>query len=123
MLHDCYAQMCSIVDEACNIVLWHFRQLFLENALQARQDDGALPLPIVVDHSEFNLPIALFYDSRLLREWYYAFHGGRGGIVGSRGCRGILLYALRRAVGRVGRRFALGFRRILVSLQFAEGYV
>ena len=116
MFHDGYAQMGSVVDEARNVVLWHLGQLFLEDTLQACQDDGALPLPIIVDYSEFNLPIALFYDGGLLGEWHYTFHGRRGGIVGSRRCRGILLYALGRAVGRVGRRFALSFSARRVSL-------
>jgi hypothetical protein len=123
MLHNGYAQMCSVVHEARNIVLGHLGQLFLENALQACQDDGAFALPIVVDDSEFNLPIALFYDGRLLGKRDYPFYGGRGGVLGGRRCQRVLLYALRRAIGRVGRRFALSFMSRAVSLQLAEGNV
>ena len=120
MLHNGYTQVCSIVDKTGNIVLWHLGQLLLENALEARQDNSALPLPIVVDDSEFDFSVALFYYRRFLGEWDYAFHGGCGRLVGGRGGRGVLLYALGRAIGRVGSRFALGFGTRRISLQSVE---
>lgn len=110
-LHNSYAQVGAVVDKSRNVVFGHLRQLFLEDALQARQDDCALSPPIVVDHSELNLPITLLYDSGLLWEGHDPFDRRRRAVIGSGGCGGArLLYALGGAVGRLCGRFALCYR-------------
>ena len=113
-LHDSYTEMRAIVDQSGDIVLGHLGQLFLEYALKTRQDDGALPAPIVVDHSELDLAISLFDDSRLLGKRYDAFGRWWGGISGgialalAFGRRGRLLDALGGALDGLGSGFALG---------------
>lgn len=66
MLDNSNRQMCPIVDQSRNIILRHLWKLFLENALQSRQNDEALPLPIIVDHSEFNFAISFFDHGGLM---------------------------------------------------------
>lgn len=74
--------MCPIVDETSDIVLWHLRQLLLEDTFQPCEYYSALPLAIVVDNPEFNLASALFYDSGFLWERNELLRR-RGGILGS----------------------------------------
>ena len=59
--------MGTVVYEAGDVVLGHLGQLFLEDAFQAREDDEALALVVVVDHSKLDLAIALFDDGGLRR--------------------------------------------------------
>lgn len=74
--------MRPIIDKPCYIVLWHLRQLFLEYALQACQDDGALPPPVVVDHPELDFVVPLFDNSRLFGKGHNALDDWWGAIVG-----------------------------------------
>lgn len=57
--------MRSIVDQPRNIILGHFRKLFLEDALQAREDDKAVVRPIIIHHAKLNISSALLENSRL----------------------------------------------------------
>jgi len=59
--------MCAIVDESGYVILGHLWELFLEDALQASQNDQAFTLVIVVDDSEFDLAISFFDDCGLER--------------------------------------------------------
>jgi hypothetical protein len=72
LLHNCKAHMRSIVDESCDVVFRHLRQLFLEYAFQAREDDGAVPASIIIDHAELDLASALLDDGRPHGEGYDA---------------------------------------------------
>lgn len=65
LLDDGNGQMGSIVDESRDVVLGHFRELLLEDALEAGEDDEGFALVIVVDHAEFDFAIALLEDGRL----------------------------------------------------------
>jgi hypothetical protein len=123
VLHNGYTQMCPVVYEARDVVLGHLGQLFLENALQTRQDDGAFPPPVIIHDPELNLAIALLDDSRLLWKGDYPFDWGRGRLVGLLRCRRAVLYALRGCAGGVGSRFALGFVGQIVSYAQAQGQV
>lgn len=58
-------KMGSIVDESRDVVLGHFRELFLEDAFEAGEDDERFALVVVVDHAEFDFAVALFDDGRL----------------------------------------------------------
>lgn len=120
LLDDGYAQMRPVIDEPRNIVLRHLRQLFLEYALQARQYDGALPPPVIVDHAELDVSLALLEGSRVLGEGHYPLLRFGRRIVDYRGRRrALLLCTLGRAdVERVVR-FALNWRTLAVSLHFA----
>jgi len=57
--------MRPVVDQSCYVVLRHLRQLFLEDAFQAGQDDEALSSIVVVDHSKLDFSMSLFYDRGL----------------------------------------------------------
>lgn len=57
--------MRPIVHQPGNVVLGHLRQLFLKDAFQPGEDDEAFTFVVVVDHSEFNLAIALLDDGGL----------------------------------------------------------
>lgn len=57
--------MGPIVHQTSNVVFGHFGKLFLEDAFQTGQDDEVLTLVIIINHSEFNLSIALFDYCRL----------------------------------------------------------
>ena len=108
MLHNGYAQVGAVVDQACNVVLGHLRQLFLEYALQAGQDDGALPAAVIIDDAELDLAIALLDDGGLLGEGHDALLRLWRDIPYCRGRRGALLLG---ALGGAGAqrvvRFAL----------------
>lgn len=65
LLDDGDGQMGSIVDESRNIVLGHFGELLLEDALEAGEDDEGFALVIVVDNAKFDFAIALFEDGGL----------------------------------------------------------
>jgi hypothetical protein len=109
LLHDGDAHVRPVVDQPCNVVLGHLRQLFLEYALQAGQDDGALPPAVVVDHAELNVAVALLDGSGVLGERDQPLLGLGRRIVSDRGRRGALLLC---ALGRAGVEgvvcFALG---------------
>ncbi|KAL7357954.1 hypothetical protein ACKS0A_01850 [Histoplasma ohiense] len=62
---DSHRQVSAIVDETRDIVLGHFRQLLLKQALEACKDNGTLSGAIIVDHSELDLSIPLFQNCRL----------------------------------------------------------
>jgi hypothetical protein len=67
--------MRPIVDQPSDVILGHLGQLFLEDALEAGQDDCALPAAVVVDDAELDLAIALLDDGGLLGEWDDALLG------------------------------------------------
>lgn len=52
--------MRSVIDKSRNIILGHFRKLFLEDTLQARQDDEAVVRSIIIHDSELDITSALF---------------------------------------------------------------
>lgn len=60
MFNNGYRQMRSIVDQSRDVIFRHFGQLLLEDALQPRENDKAIPRPVVVDHSEFDFATAFF---------------------------------------------------------------
>jgi hypothetical protein len=68
MLDNGNGQMCPIVNQSRDIILRHLWELFLKNALQSGENDKALPLPIVVHHSEFNFAISFFDHGGLMVE-------------------------------------------------------
>jgi hypothetical protein len=51
--------MRSIVNQSRNIVLGHFRKLFLEDALEARQDDKAVVGSVIVHNAKLDITSAL----------------------------------------------------------------
>lgn len=57
--------MGSIVDESRDVVLGHFGELLLEDALEAGEDDEGFALVIVVDYAKFDFAIALLEDGGL----------------------------------------------------------
>ncbi len=65
VLHDSHAQMCAVVDKACDVVFRHLWELLLEDALQAGEDDEGFSLVVVVDDAELDFAIALFDHCRL----------------------------------------------------------
>lgn len=65
MFDNSYRQVRSIVDKPRNIILGHFRKLFLEDAFQAREDDKAVVRPIIIHHAKLNISSALLENSRL----------------------------------------------------------
>lgn len=65
LLDDGDGQMGSIVDESRNVVLGHFGELLLEDALEAGEDDERFALVVVVDYAEFDFAIALLEDGGL----------------------------------------------------------
>lgn len=67
-LDDCDAQMCSVVDQSCNIVFRHLRQLFLEDTFQAGEDDRGMRFAVIVYDAEGNIAVALFQYSWFLWE-------------------------------------------------------
>jgi len=71
--------MRPIVHQPRNIVFGHFRQLLLEYAFQASEDDQAFALVVVVDHSEFNLAVALFDNGGLFAPSISVGIEGEGG--------------------------------------------
>jgi hypothetical protein len=66
MLDNSDGEMRPVVYKSRNVILRHLRQLFLEDALQAREDDQTLPVPIVVHNAELNFPSAFLEDSSLI---------------------------------------------------------
>lgn len=60
--------MSPVIDQPGYIVLWHLRQLLLKYALEPREDDKALALVIIIDHSKLNLAIALLDHCWLFEE-------------------------------------------------------
>ena len=59
--------MCSVVYKAGDVVLGHFWELLLEDTFQAGEDDGALPLSVIVDDAELDLASSLLDDGGLSR--------------------------------------------------------
>jgi hypothetical protein len=59
--------MCTVIDEARNIVLGHFWKLFLEKAFEAGKNDEAILGIVIIDHSKFDLAIPLLNNCRLWR--------------------------------------------------------
>ena len=58
--------MCAIIHQPRYVVFRHLGQLLLEYTFKARQDDKTLSCVVIVDHSKFDLTVALFFDSCLL---------------------------------------------------------
>ena len=58
--------MRTIINKSRNIILWHFRKLLLKYAFETCQDDKTLSLVVVVDNSEFDFAISLFYNCWLI---------------------------------------------------------
>lgn len=52
--------MRSVVDKPGYIILGHLRELFLEYAFEACEDDEALPGRVIVNDTEFDLSFSLF---------------------------------------------------------------
>lgn len=65
MFYDSHREMGPIVDKACDVVLGHLRKLFLENTLQACEDNEAIVGTIVVDDTELNVASAFFKNGGL----------------------------------------------------------
>jgi len=65
LLDDSHREMGSIVDQPRYVVLWHLWELLLEDAFQTSHYDQAFPSIVVVNDAEFDLAIALLYDSWL----------------------------------------------------------
>ena len=114
LLDNGNAQMGAVIHETGYVVLGHLGQLFLEDALEAGENDGALSAPVVVDDAEFNFTIALLNDRRLLGKGDNTLDGRSSVLVGRRrrgGRSGGLLHAFGRGVGAIGGCFALGWRK------------
>ena len=77
-------QVSAVVDEAGDIVLWHFRELFLEDAFQTREKDHGLAFVVIVDDSKFGLPTSFLKHNRLLLR--HRVSELRVGEICSRGC-------------------------------------
>jgi hypothetical protein len=60
VFHNGYGQVRSIINKSRNVILGHLWELFLEDALQARQDDEAVVRSVIVDDSELDITSALF---------------------------------------------------------------
>lgn len=60
VFHNRNRKMRPIIDQSRNIILRHLGQLFLENALQPGEDNKAIPVPIIIDHSELDISSTLF---------------------------------------------------------------
>jgi hypothetical protein len=65
LLDYSYREMGSIIYETGYVVLGHLWQLFLEYAFQAGQNDQTFAFIVVINDSEFDLSISLFYYCRL----------------------------------------------------------
>lgn len=57
--------MGTVVYQTGYIVLWHFGELLLENALEACEDDEALALVVIINNTELNLAISFLDNCRL----------------------------------------------------------
>jgi len=57
--------MSAVVDETCDVVLWHFGELLLEDAFEASENGGALIPPVIVDNLKLDLSVSLFDHCRL----------------------------------------------------------
>ena len=68
LLDNGYGKMGPVVDQSRYVVFRHLGKLLLEDTFQASQDDRALTGVVVIDDSEFDIAIALFFDSRLVSE-------------------------------------------------------
>ena len=64
-LHDCYGEVCPIVDQSRYVVFGHFGELLLEDAFQASENDAAFAAAVVVHDLELDLVLALFDDGGL----------------------------------------------------------
>ena len=58
--------MSLVVHESSDVVLGHFRELFLENTFETSENDVAFPRVIIVHNSELNDTVLLFNNCRLL---------------------------------------------------------
>lgn len=58
-------QMSTVIDKTRDIILEHFQELFLKQALEACKDNPTLSSAIIVDDLEFKLIISFFYNCRL----------------------------------------------------------
>lgn len=65
MLHNCDRKMRSIVNQPCDIVLGHLRELLLENTFQPRENHKAIARPVIIDHPEFDITPTLFENRGL----------------------------------------------------------
>lgn len=72
LLDNSDAHVRAVIDQARDIVLGHLGELLLKYAFQSCEDDGAVPLSIVVDDTELYLAVPLLDDGRLLGEGDYA---------------------------------------------------
>lgn len=60
VLHNRNRKMRPIIDQSRNIIFGHLGQLLLENALQPGEDNKAIPVPIIIDHSKLDISSTLF---------------------------------------------------------------
>lgn len=57
--------MGAIIHQSGYIIFRHFRKLLLKDAFEPCQYYQALPFAVVIDHSEFDIPIAFLRNRRL----------------------------------------------------------
>lgn len=76
MFDDGDRQMSLVVDQTCDVVFGHLRQLFLKDTFQSGQDDVMLSRIVIVHDSKFDQASLLFC------------HGGLLGKVNGSGCDG-----------------------------------
>ena len=65
LLDDCHRKVSSVIHETSYVVLWHFRELLLEDTFKTGENDGALWGIIVIDSPKFYLASPLFYHGGL----------------------------------------------------------
>src|SRR5271156_2343779 len=63
VLDDGDRKMGLVVHQSSDVVFGHFRQLLLEYALEAGEDDVALSGVVVIDHTKLDNAILLFNNS------------------------------------------------------------
>lgn len=66
LLDDGDGQVGTVVDKARDVILGHLGELFLEDALQAGEDDEGLAIVVVVYYTELDFAGALFDDGGLV---------------------------------------------------------
>jgi hypothetical protein len=57
--------MCSIVNKARNVILWHLGKLLLKYTLEASEDDEAFGFVVIVNNADFYLAVPFFNNCRL----------------------------------------------------------
>ena len=65
MFYDGHREMCAVINQSCNVVLWHLGELLLKDAFEPRQDDDAVAAIVIVDHAELDLPFTFLYHCGL----------------------------------------------------------